>query len=97
MENIVRCPRCNKQYIGEEREEHQNCFVGVKEIPISYIFTIEKEGGRKITIAMGLDGIIYRLVKGLTTLSDESLQQDRKHKSDDNLTEPITDYVINLG
>ena len=62
MQNIMYCSACKKKYIAEESKNHENCLIGVKEIPISYSFTSE-EKGKSIIIARGLDGILYRLVK----------------------------------
>ncbi|MFZ0515236.1 MAG: hypothetical protein WAM14_26805 [Candidatus Nitrosopolaris sp.] len=62
MPNIMYCSGCKKQYIAEESKDHENCLIGVREIPISYCFTSE-DNGKRIIIARGLDGILYRLVK----------------------------------
>jgi hypothetical protein len=62
MANIMYCFRCKKQYIAEESKDHENCIFGVKEIPIYYSFTTE-DNGKKIIIARGVDGLLYRLVK----------------------------------
>ena len=86
MENITRCTRCKKTFIAEEMEAHKDCFVGVKQIPIVYYYTLTKED-KEIVMAKGKDGIMYRLVK---FASDESIQGDK----DDSNRRRVDKYLI---
>jgi hypothetical protein len=79
MHNVVRCPICRHTLIAEERTTHK-CHGVVKEIPISFSYTLIKHGTKTI-ICRGLDGVLYKLVQ----TSDEDLQ---RRQSDTDLTEP---------
>lgn len=54
MENIIRCQNCGKEIIAEEKSSHK-CYGIVKEIPISFFYSVT-ESGRSTLICKGLDG-----------------------------------------
>lgn len=67
MTNIIRCQRCEKNFILEEFSGH-DChpyFKDVQSILIDYYFVAPKidKNGDKVIIVKGLNGILYRLVK----------------------------------
>lgn len=59
--NVMRCPICRQELIAEEKTAHK-CYGVVKEIPISFSYTLTKHGAKTI-ICKGLDGVLYRLVQ----------------------------------
>ena len=62
---IDRCPFCKKYMTTEQMDKHEcegTGFSGIKEIPVSNIYDLT-EGKRKVIIAHGYDGIMYRLVE----------------------------------
>jgi hypothetical protein len=78
LQNLIKCPNCSKILIGEEYEDHTTrCISKVKEIPVTYIVKIDKPD-KRIYLARGVDGILYRLVK---VLSDDFLQRDKKGRN----------------
>jgi hypothetical protein len=77
MNNISRCSKCNKEFIGEELQTHEKeCIITVKEIPISFFF-VKNRQNREIIIAKGNDGILYRLVKISKSSSDDKFTRKR--------------------
>ena len=65
MNDVGRCPRCNKFLIAEQKETHR-CSVPireVKEILLDWINDgVQNEDEDTVQVAMGLDGVLYRLI-----------------------------------
>jgi hypothetical protein len=68
MENVGRCPRCNKFMVAEEWDEHKCDF---KDIPLTDCKSIildhitdfgQDKNGDHVYRAWALDGVLYRLV-----------------------------------
>jgi len=81
-QNLVKCLRCQKVLIQEEKADHVCTPVlkGIIHIDIDYIVESPNEVGEKVFMAKGLDGYLYRLTvkteQIFTELSPESKQGD---------------------
>lgn len=64
--NIINCPDCKKNLIGEEEYSHQ-CIFRVIEIPITYFYIAPDDNN--VIVAKGINGKFYRLVKSTTPKS----------------------------
>ncbi|MGA2199871.1 MAG: hypothetical protein ABSG45_08030, partial [Nitrososphaerales archaeon] len=81
MDNIFNCPSCNKTFIGEEAYTHK-CTFDVIEIPVTDFYERDSK-----VIAWGINGKVYRLVKGES--SNETLQAKKRWDSDQDLPAPF--------
>ncbi len=97
MQNVGRCPKCNKVLIAEQYGDHvctrsprKTPLKGAKTIAIDHYFETQTDNGDTVLIARGLDGFFYRLVRCFHTplhvSSDDSYHDD---SSDKDLTEPL--------
>lgn len=65
MQNVTKCPRCDKTFINEELDSHvcNPRFTGIIQIGIVYWFEGQtNKDGDKIIMAKGFDGKLYQLV-----------------------------------
>lgn len=77
MSNLVSCPNCNKSLITEEYGRHECASKPtVRRIPIKLWWASKTDKNEDLIMAVGLDGIVYRLVKSNILLPDESKQED---------------------
>jgi len=83
---LERCPFCKEYLLSWQVKEHKcnQPIRTVKEIPVIFSYETSKMG-HSIIIAMGFDGVLYRLVTTKNRLTDEFLQRKR---TDEDLTEP---------
>lgn len=85
MNNIAKCNRCGEFLSAEFVETHH--VKDVKQIFLDYFVQAKTDNNEDIIVAMGLDGVLYRLivskVRNFSHLSDDSLQGK---SSDKNLT-----------
>ena len=65
MNDIINCERCRKSFIEEEYQDHvcSPITTRLQEIGFDKIFdSVTDENGDKVYMAIGLNGILYRLV-----------------------------------
>jgi hypothetical protein len=64
--NVGRCSRCHKFVIAEQRETHR-CTLDIKRVEEIYldwiIDPVQNENEDSVRVAMGLDGVLYRLIE----------------------------------
>jgi hypothetical protein len=106
MKDIGRCPRCDRFLIAEQVETHR-CTIpinDVKEIYLDWMNDgVQNENEDVVHVAMGLDGILYRLIlckhnpphniKHNWIASDECLQGKRP---DEDSPEPLARVLVPL-
>lgn len=66
MQNLTKCPRCNKHLIAEEFNEHEcnTPFLGIIELGIRFWYEVERDtNDDRVFMVKGIDGILYRLIQ----------------------------------
>jgi hypothetical protein len=91
MNNLIKCPSCNRWLIGEEFNSHK-CSCKIVDITYKWWVKTDLDGIGEVLIIEGKDGTLYRLKPS----SDESLQQDNSKRSYDKSTEPEKGIIITL-
>lgn len=85
---MERCPYCKEYLLAKQVSSHKcnTSLNDVKEIPVVFFYEAESGKGASLIVAMGFDGVLYRLVKCKNPLSD-----DWKHSDESNgeVTEPV--------
>lgn len=82
-----KCPWCHQFVLPSQFEQHvcDAPLIDVREIPVLFSYITTDRKGNTVTIAIGYDGVLYRLVKCKNPLADDFLQRKR---ADRDLTEP---------
>lgn len=73
---MEQCPYCKKFLLANQIKQH-NCnsiLTEVKEIPVMFSYETTDGHGKRVTIARGYDGVLYRLVRCKNPLADEKKQ-----------------------
>jgi hypothetical protein len=89
LNNLIICPKCNKQFISEEFPSHKCIGTTIKRIIDVYyenFFTVEVDGTQR-GVALSADGTLYRI--------KPSPASERPFKSPKNRTEP-SGRLVNL-
>jgi hypothetical protein len=63
LNNLIVCPKCNKQFISEEFQSHECIGTTIKRIVDVYyenFFTVEIDGTQR-GVALSADGTLYRI------------------------------------
>ena len=85
---MERCPYC-KKYLLETQVANHKCEVPlrtVQEIPVVFSYETTSQKGLSVVIALGFDGILYRLVTCKNPLADDWKQGDG---TDDKVPVPV--------
>lgn len=91
---IEQCPYCHRYMTAKQLKMHKcegSTQFSVKEIPVFYCYEMLDNNGKKMFIAHGFDGTLYKLV--LTSPSDDFLQ---RKKSDEDFTEPYSNGNVGV-
>ena len=76
---MEQCPYCKRYLLANQINEHV-CDAPLKkvtEIPVVFSYETKTQNGNSVVIAMGFDGILYRLTTCKNPLADENLQRKR--------------------
>jgi hypothetical protein len=85
---MEQCPYCKKYLLATQVIEHKcdTSLRTVKEIPVVFFYETLTQKGTSLVVAMGFDGVLYRLVKCKYPLTDEKKQPFR---TDEDVPEPF--------
>jgi len=97
MSDIGRCPRCNRFLIAEQRQGH-HCRVSIRkveEIILDWMNEgVQDENEDVVHVAMGLDGILYRLILCKHNPPHVAKRNFTCEKPNGNYTEPFCISLI---
>ena len=78
---MEQCPYCKKYLLANQKSEHvcDTPLRTVTEIPVVFSYETKTEDGNSVVIAMGFDGILYRLVRCRNPLVDRQSSDEYLH------------------
>jgi hypothetical protein len=95
---IERCPYCKEYLLANQVSKHKcnTPINSVKEIPVLFFYEGKTSKGVSLIVAMGFDGVLYRLIKcknPLTYSASDGFSQ--RKPSDEDFTKPLgSDSVL---
>lgn len=79
---MEQCPYCKKYLRANQINEHvcDKPLKTVVEIPVIFSYETKTQKGNSVVVAMGFDGVLYRLTTYKNPLADETLQEHQNSR-----------------